>query len=141
MIYLFYIYFYPDIRSSGPNFTMSLTKYCRFNSFCVNTNCFDKHYHPYGERQLLFSIINLTPEIAQHKETKDNSIVVCKHGLRCYEVDCELRHGLDPDGRRIVRKKFDTEFKIIQTREKIRKEIEFYRNGGRYDWNDLDTRL
>jgi|LakMenE18May11ns_1017448.scaffolds.fasta_scaffold9936888_4 hypothetical protein len=118
---------------------MSTTIYCRFNSYCVNTRCADKHHHNPFERQLLFSIINRTPEIVQCKEIKVAK-PICKHGLRCFEVDCEMRHGLNPDGRRILRKKFDKELKTIQMREKIRAEIETYRNGVSYDWNDLDTR-
>lgn len=118
---------------------MPLTIYCRFNSFCVNSRCGAKHHHNEFERRLLFSIINETPEIAECKEIQVNK-PVCKHGLRCFEVDCDLRHGLNPDGRRILRKKFDKELKTIQIREKISAEIESYRNGGWTDWNDLDTR-
>ena len=118
---------------------MSLTKYCRFNSFCVNKSCADKHHHNFFERKLLFTIINQTPEIADCKEIKVAK-PICKHGLRCFEIECDLQHGLNPDGRRILRKKFDRELKTIQMREKIRAEIETYRNGGWNDWNDLDTR-
>ena len=60
---------------------MSLTIYCRFNSLCVNTRCADKHHHNLFERQLLFGIINETPEIADCKEDKVAK-PVCKHGLR-----------------------------------------------------------
>ena len=118
---------------------MSLTIYCRFNSFCVNAKCSNKHHHNIFERKLLFSIINETPEISDCKEIKVNK-PMCKHGLRCYEVECELFHGLTPDGRRILRKKFDKELKTIQMRERIRVEIDTYRKGVSYDWNDLDTR-
>jgi len=118
---------------------MSLTKYCRFNSFCVNTRCADKHHHNLFERQLLFAIINETPEIAECKEIKVAK-PICKHGLRCFEVECDLQHGLNPDGRRILRKKFDKELKSIQMRNKIRSEIENYRKGGSTDWNELDSR-
>ena len=116
---------------------MSLTIYCRINSFCVNEKCSNKHYHNIFERKLLFSIINETPEISDCKEIKVNK-PMCKHGLRCYEVECNLQHGLNPDGRRIVRKKFDKKLKQIQQREKICAEIMKYRNGVSYDWNELD---
>ena len=86
---------------------------------------------------MLFSIINESPEISDCKEIKVNK-PMCKHGLRCYEVECNLQHGLNPDGRRIVRKKFDKKLKQIQQREKICAEIMKYRNGVSYDWNELD---
>ena len=117
---------------------MSLTIYCRFNSFCVNEKCSNKHYHNFFERKLLLSVINESPEISECKEIKVNK-PMCKHGLRCYDVDCKLQHGLNPDGRRIVRKKFDKKFKQIQQREKICAEIMEYRKGVSYDWNELDT--
>ena len=85
------------------------------------------------ERKLLFTIINQTPEIADCKEIKVAK-PICKHGLRCFEVECDLQHSLNPDGRRILRKKFDRKLKTIQMREQIRVEIETYRNGGWNDW-------
>lgn len=118
---------------------MPLTNYCRFNSFCVNKCCSNKHHHTFFENKLLHEIINQSPEISDYKEIKRNK-VMCKHGLRCYEVECELQHGLNADGRRILRKKFDKEMRMIEMREKIRKEIEEYKRGVSYDWNELDTR-
>ena len=121
------------------HFTMPLTIYCRFNSFCVNKSCSNKHHHSFFENKLLHDIINLSPEISMFKEVKTTK-PICKHGLRCYEVECDLQHGLNPDGRRLLRKKFDKELKVIQTREKIRSEIETYKRGASYDWNELDPR-
>jgi len=118
---------------------MSLKGYCHFTSFCINNRCKNNHYYNDEERKLLFTIINKTPEIADYKE-RQISKPVCKHGLRCIDVDCDLYHGLDPDGRKILIKKFNKEWKTIQTKNKIRAEIEEYKKGVSYDWNDLDPR-
>ena len=87
----------------------------------------------------MYQMLKESPELTQFKEDK-NDKYVCKHGLRCYEVDCELFHGLTADGRRILRKKFDKELKARQMREKICAEIKSYRKGVSNDWNTLDTR-
>jgi len=118
---------------------MPLTIYCRFNSFCVNPRCAEKHHHSMDERKLLFTIINETPEIAAYKEPKVAK-PMCKHGLRCFEKDCELQHGLTHDGRKLLINPFNKRLKAIQMREKIRLEIEAYKNGASHDWNELDTR-
>jgi hypothetical protein len=65
-----------------------LTIYCRFNSICINYCCADNHHHNLFEIQLLYSIVNNTPEIAKCKETNVNNSV-CNNGLMCYEVYCE----------------------------------------------------
>ena len=113
--------------------------YCRFTSFCINDCCADKHHHSSEERLMLFKIINKTPEIADFKEGKVSK-PPCKHGLRCFEVDCDLYHGLDHDGRKILIKKFNKEWKATQMKNKIRAEIASYKDGASYDWNELDSR-
>jgi|694.fasta_scaffold28766_10 hypothetical protein len=75
------------------------------------------------ERKLLFAIINKTPEIYDYKEDSISK-PECKHGLRCFNNKCDLYHGLDADGRKILIKKFNKEWKTIQTKKKIRAEIE-----------------
>jgi hypothetical protein len=51
-----------------------------------------------------------------------------------------LYHGLDHDGRKILIKKFNKEWKASQMKNKIRTEIASYKDGASYDWNELDTR-
>jgi hypothetical protein len=113
--------------------------YCQFNSYCVNPRCNNIHYHNKDERILLLSIINKSPEIADYKEGKISK-PMCKDGLRCNVEDCTMRHGLEYDGRVILINKYNREMKILQIREKLRKEINEYRRGVSYDWNDLDPR-
>jgi len=90
------------------------------------------------ERQLLFSIINKSPEIADFKEDNEPfRKVPCAHGLRCFEKECSFKHGLNHDGRKILTKKFNKEWKALSMKEKIKKEIEEIGLFGMQDWNDL----
>ena len=113
--------------------------YCSFTSFCVDRRCNNKHYHSEEERKLLFSIMNRTPDIADCKEGKISK-PSCKDGLRCNDCDCELYHGIDYEGRKLLIRKFNKELKMIQTKDKIRREIAEYKTGISYDWNELDPR-
>ena len=99
--------------------------FCQFNSFCTIASCRENHHRPIDERKLMLSIINQSPEIKDYIEINDGSrIENCKHGLRCFEKDCGFIHKLNHDGRKILTKKFNKEFKSITMKEKIRKEIE-----------------
>ena len=97
---------------------------------------------------MLYAIIDENPDISLHTEDKLH-IPACKYGECCYEVECKFSHFLNPDGRRMLRKIYNKRNKEIQREEKIqleniqikeniRIEIQKYRNGFRYDWNDLD---
>ena len=104
---------------------MSCRCYCRFNSFCVITNCSENHHRPLVERELLHKIMNETPEIANFKEDTDlKRKVQCAHGLRCFEATCGFKHGLNHEGRKILTKKFNKQWKAITMKDKIAKEIE-----------------
>ena len=99
--------------------------YCQFNSFCTRKTCQENHHRPLEERTLLLSIINKSPEIKDYLEVNDGSrIENCKHGLRCFEKDCGFNHKLNHEGRKLLTKKFNKEWKAITMKEKIRKEIE-----------------
>ena len=116
---------------------MPVQVYCKFNSFCALAKCSHNHHRPIEERQLLLKIINETPEIANFKEEIDPSRKVpCKHGLRCFEKECGFYHGLNHDGRKIVTKKFNKEWKAIAKKEQIKGEIEKIGMFGMVDWND-----
>lgn len=118
---------------------MPVATFCKFNSFCVNAKCLECHHRPIEERRLLFNIINQSPEIANFKEEIDPSRKVpCKHGLRCFEKDCGFHHGLNHDGRKILTKKFNKEWKAIMMKEKIKSEIEIIGLNGMKDWNDYE---
>jgi hypothetical protein len=117
---------------------MPVSVYCQFNSFCVNKKCKECHYRPLEERNLLFTIINKSPEIADFKEDKELfRKVPCAHGLRCFERECPFIHGLNLDGRKILTKKFNKEWKALSMKDKIKKEIEDISTNGMCDWNDL----
>jgi len=114
---------------------MSTVQYCKFNSFCCVGNCSAKHHRPIEERALMLKIVNETPEIKDFIEINDGSRVVnCKHGLRCFEKDCGFLHKINHDGRKILTKKFNKEWKAITMREKIRKEIEEIGKLGMPEW-------
>ena len=116
---------------------MPVETFCKFNSFCVNAKCNQNHHRPIEERKLLFTIINKSPEIKDFKEDIDPSRKVpCKHGLRCFEKECGFQHGLNHDGRKILTKKFNKEWKTIIKNEKIKNEIEEIGLFGMKDWND-----
>ena len=94
---------------------MPCIEYCRFNSFCCAANCRSKHHRPIQERELMFKIVNETPEIANYKEENDGSrVMYCKHGLRCIKKNCPFIHIIDRDGRKILKKKFDKVMKSIK---------------------------
>lgn len=117
---------------------MPVQVFCKFNSFCTRPDCSHTHHRPIEERELLLSIINKTPEIAGFKEdTESSRKVPCKHGLRCFEKDCGFIHGINHDGRKILTKKFNTEWKAIVTNKKIKNEIEEIGLFGMRDWNDI----
>ena len=85
---------------------------------------------------MISSIINENQEIFQHKEININRHKsICKYGLICQYDDCDLQHGLNANGRKIVRQKFDIKQKIY---EKLRAEIMDYQNDLSYDWNEMD---
>ena len=137
MIYdyqLFFHLYYDNIRSPE---IMPVETFCKFNSFCALPKCRQNHHRPIEERTLLLTIINQSPEIADFKEDIDPSRKVpCKHGLRCFEKDCGFHHGLNHDGRKILTKKFNKEWKGITIAEKIKNEIEEIGLFGMRDWND-----
>ena len=73
----------------------------------------------------MLSIINKSPEIKDYLEINDGSRVEnCRHDLRCFEKDCGFNHKLNHEGRKILTKQFNKEWKAITMKEKIRKEIE-----------------
>jgi hypothetical protein len=116
---------------------MPVRQYCRFNSFCTLASCKSDHHRPINERQLLLNIINDTPEIATMKEEIDsNRNCPCAHGLRCFEKECGFFHGINHDGRKILTKKFNKQFKAIQMKEKIKKEIEEIGKYGMPNWDE-----
>lgn len=118
---------------------MTVETFCKFNSFCCLVKCSQKHHHSIEERKLLLKIINESPEIANFKEDIDPSRKVpCKHGLRCFEKDCGFYHGLNHDGRKILTKKFNDEWKKKYIFQKIKQEIEEIKLFGMKDWNDYD---
>jgi len=83
----------------------------------------------------MFKIVNETPEIENYKEENDGSRVLnCKHGLRCFEKDCGFLHQINHEGRKILTKKFNKEWKAITMKEKIRKEIEEIGKQGMKEW-------
>ena len=83
----------------------------------------------------MLKIVNETPEIADFKEDNDPSrILNCKHGLRCFEKDCGFIHQINHDGRKILTKKFNKEWKAITMKEKIKKEIE---DIGNKSWSEI----
>lgn len=109
--------------------------YCRFNSFCCLKGCHENHHRPIEEREVLLNIINQTPEIKDLLEDNDGSRVEqCRHGLRCYEKECGYIHKINHDGRKILTKKFNKEWKAITMREKIKKEIEEIGKNGMPKW-------
>ena len=117
---------------------MPVEVFCKFNSFCALASCSHKHHRPIEERELLLRIINETPEIVNFKEETDPSRKVpCKHGIRCFEKDCGFKHGINHDGRKILTKKFNKEWKAITKKEKIKNEIDEMGVFGKKDWNDL----
>ena len=114
---------------------MPVRHYCRFNSFCINASCGFNHHRPMEERELLHKIINDTPEIAAMKEDNDpKKTAQCAHGLRCFEKECGFFHGINHDGRKILTKKFNKQFKAIKMKEKIKKEIEEIGKNGMDEW-------
>jgi len=118
---------------------MPVQAYCKFNSFCVLCKCSANHHRPIEERTLLFNIINKSPEIANFKEEIDPMRKVpCKHGLRCFEKECGFHHGLNHEGRKILTKKFNKEWKAQTMIEKIKNEIEEIGIFGMKDWNDYE---
>ena len=93
------------------------------------------HRHSLEQRQLLKNIVDTTPEVADMKEAYDpRKKVPCAHGLRCFEKDCGFKHDLNHDGRKIITKKFNKEWKAITMREKIKKEIEEIGKNGMKEW-------
>ena len=138
MIFYYSIFFYPISENIRSTTIMPVEVYCKFNSFCTNCNCTQNHHRPIEERELLFRIMNETPEVAELKEdTNSSRKVPCKHGLRCFEKDCGFYHGINHDGRKILTKKFNKEWKAIMNKEKIKKEIEEIGLFGMRDWNEI----
>lgn len=89
------------------------------------------------ERTLLHNIINETPEISEMKEESDpRKTVPCAHGLRCFEKECTFFHGINHDGRKILTKKFNKQFKAIKMQKKIKEEIENIGKNGMPKWDD-----
>lgn len=87
------------------------------------------------ERILLHNIVNKSPEIADYKEEKSpNRKCHCAHGLRCFEKECGFIHLINHDGRKILTKKFNKEWKAIMMKEKIKKEIEHIGKYGMDEW-------
>jgi hypothetical protein len=85
----------------------------------------------------LKNIVDGSPEVAEMKEAHDSSRkVACAHGLRCFEKDCGFKHDLNHDGRKIITKKFNKEWKAITMKEKIRKEIEEIGEKGMGRWDE-----
>ena len=85
----------------------------------------------------MLKIVNETPEIADYKEEKDEKRKLnCKHGLRCFEKDCGFIHQINHDGRKILTKKFNKEWKAIMMKEKIKREIE---DIGNKSWGEIFT--
>ena len=83
----------------------------------------------------MLKIVNETPEIENYKEENDGSRVLnCKHGLRCFEKDCGFLHQINHDGRKILTKKFNKEWKAQTMKEKIKKEIEEIGKNGMPEW-------
>jgi len=77
------------------------------------------------EKKILFKILNKSPEIIDYNEDY-SSKSACKYGLRCFNINCDLYHGLLYDGRKILIKKFNKERNAIQTkRRKCEKNEEF----------------
>jgi len=115
---------------------MPVRVYCAFNTICINPSCTGNHHHSFEQRQLLKNIVDASPEVADMKETHDPSRkVACAHGLRCFEKECGFKHDLNHDGRKIITKKFNKEWKAITMREKIRKEIEDIGKNGMSSWD------
>lgn len=75
------------------------------------------------ENKILLTIINKTSDIYDYKEDSISK-PICKYGLRCFNNKCNLYHGIDADGRKILIKKFNKEWKTMQSKKKIREEIE-----------------
>lgn len=116
---------------------MPVRVYCAFNSICVNPSCTGNHHHALEQRELLKNIVDSSPEVAEMKEAHDSSRkVACAHGLRCFEKDCGFKHDLNHDGRKIITKKFNKEWKAITMKEKIRKEIEEIGEKGMGRWDE-----
>jgi hypothetical protein len=108
------------------------------NFCCIDANCDKQHHHPLQEREVLKKIVDDSPEVYLHQEEKDpRRKVCCKFGFRCFknETDCGFFHGLNLDGRKIIFKKFNKEWKGITMREKIRKEIEEIGKNGMKKWD------
>jgi hypothetical protein len=106
------------------------------NCVCVNPDCREYHHHSFQQRTILKSILDNSPEVTGLYEDHDpRRKVVCKHGLRCFEKDCFFIHSLNHDGRKIITKKFNKEWKAITMKEKIKKEIEEIRQNGMSDWS------
>ncbi len=73
---------------------------------------------------MLFNIMKEKPEIATMKERfNPKRKVPCRHGLCCYEVECGFIHAYNPDVRRLLRKEFNKQLKVKNTKEKIQSEI------------------
>lgn len=139
MIYEYQLFFHPIFENIRSSTIMTIQTFCKFNSFCCLPNCCQNHHRPIEERKLLLKIINQSPEIANFKEDNDPSRKVhCKHGLRCFEKDCGFHHGLNHDGRKILTKKFNKEWKSLSIIEKIKNEIDEIALYGMKDWNDYD---
>lgn len=100
-------------------------QFCCFNSFCTNLLCHYNHFRPMEERELLYKIMEDTPEISFMKEKNDpKKAFQCAYGLRCFNEKCEFFHGINYDGRKNLIKKFNTQFHIIKIQEKIKNEID-----------------
>ena len=70
------------------------------------------------------------------EEIDTNRKCHCAHGLRCFEKECGFIHGINHEGRKILTKKFNKQFKSIQMNEKIKKEIEEIGKNGMPKWED-----
>jgi|LauGreDrversion4_2_1035121.scaffolds.fasta_scaffold1142739_1 hypothetical protein len=114
--------------------------YCQFTSFCTDVNCRCLHHHDKTERQLLEDIIRTSDEhvalIDGFKPSYDK--FPCKFGVRCFEKDCTFSHsGIeDLEMRKVIFKQFNKQFKAIQMKKKIEKEIKEVKNA-KVDWADM----
>ena len=114
---------------------MPVQVFCRFNSVCVNVCCSANHRHCFEQRVVLKQIVDDTPEIVDMKEEVDPKRKVgCGHGYRCFEKDCGFKHDVNHEGRKIITKKFNKEWKAMEMKEKIRKEIEEIGKNGMKKW-------
>jgi len=105
------------------------------NFCCIDKACNKQHHHSFEQRKVLKTIVDESPEVFELVEDNDSRRkVACKHGFRCFEKDCGFFHGVNHDGRKILTKKFNKEWKAITMKEKIKKEIEEIGKNGMKKW-------